>query len=101
MARFGAESLHYIGAAHRAVGIGDDIGRLVNHQTVGAVDDDAVNVGYVELDKVAGAICGVHVDAELGTGGSTDAELIVGSVDAFASIVGDADVVSCAVDKVR
>ena len=99
MARLGAEALHYIGAAHCAVGIGDDIGRLVIHQTIRAVDGDTVNAGYVELDRVADAICGVHVDAELGAGRCADAELIVGSVVAFASIVGNADVVSCTIDE--
>ena len=100
MACLCAESLHYVGAAHRAVGVGDDIGGLTNHQVVGTVYGDTVNAGNVELDKVAGAIDGVHVDVEMGAIRSADAELIAGSVDTFASVTGDMDIILCAVDKV-
>ena len=92
--------MHYVGAAHCAVGIGDDIGRFAKHQTVGTVYDDTVNTRYVELDKVADAIGSIHVDVELGAIRSTDAELIAGSVDAFASVVGDTDIVLRTADKV-
>ena len=67
MAFLGTEALHYIGATHRAVGMGDDIGRLVKYQAIWTIDDNTVNTGYVELDGVASAIYSVHDNAKLGT----------------------------------
>ena len=69
MARFGAEALYDICAAHRGVGIGDDVGRFGKHKSVGTVDGYTVNVIGSELDRRTRTIDGVHVELDGGVWG--------------------------------